>query len=412
MNKRKNSMDSISRDYLIKTLCHCVKIPSCSSDYGGNEGALQKFVADEMVAIGARVKKIEVSDVDGFCENKLCYGPDRQYENRPTVVGELGPIEAPALLVLAHSDTVGVERREEWSFDPFCGSVQNGNILGLGSGDDKWGIACMLTIMKNLKARAECFHRRVIFASTIDEENGVCNGLLLLMLAGIKAEAALYLDGCRQEINMGNLGGSVLFIYPRNNISVNYDAHFAQLKEACKIKSKERKYLFNRDYFVNNAVRDNSINVIERTDRKGKYLMVRIYTLPGEEKNKIATEIKDLVDCVLGKSTKEYEMKFKEPWFESALVSDDNFLFEYLKSSMLRFHGKEGIISTVAKQDAFVLQNYARIPTISFGISRSEFDNPGGKGGQHQPDEAVRIEDVWSGFKVAYDTVSKWGFNL
>ena len=62
---------------LIDELCEFVRIPSRSSPTGGEEGALQRVIAERMSSIGARVRVFEASDLPGFLEHELCRGPDR-----------------------------------------------------------------------------------------------------------------------------------------------------------------------------------------------------------------------------------------------------------------------------------------------------------------------------------------------
>ena len=72
---------------------------------------------------GARVRTFEADDMPEFRSHKICHGPNRQYKGRTTVIREVGPVDAPALLVLAHSDTVQINSPDDWTFDPFCGAV-------------------------------------------------------------------------------------------------------------------------------------------------------------------------------------------------------------------------------------------------------------------------------------------------
>ena len=125
---------------LIENLCQVVRIPSRSSPSGGEEGELQLLVAKKMKELGARVRIFEADDIPEFLRHPLCCGPERNYRNRPTVIGELGPDDGPALMVLAHSDTVPVNQPEKWTFDPFCGAVRPPLAIGLFL-RQRWGIS-------------------------------------------------------------------------------------------------------------------------------------------------------------------------------------------------------------------------------------------------------------------------------
>ena len=140
---------------LMDYLCQFIRIPSRSSASGGEEGDLQRAIAGYMRQLGARVRTFEAADLPDFQNHPLCHGPSRSYSNRPVVIGELGPPEGNALLILAHSDTVQIYQPELWTVDPYCGELRDGSIYGLGSSDDKWGLATMLVMMEALQNSAE-----------------------------------------------------------------------------------------------------------------------------------------------------------------------------------------------------------------------------------------------------------------
>ena len=144
------TLDENYKTTYLEELCELIRIPSRSTPEGGEEGPLQRLVAGKMKNLGARVRTFDPADIPGFLTHPLCSQPDRQYADRPTVLAEIGPQEAPALLVLAHSDTVPITKPGEWSFDPFGGEIRDGNVLGLGVSDDKWGTAALLTILRAL----------------------------------------------------------------------------------------------------------------------------------------------------------------------------------------------------------------------------------------------------------------------
>jgi acetylornithine deacetylase/succinyl-diaminopimelate desuccinylase-like protein len=73
------------------------------------------------------------------------------------------------LLILAHTDVVGVQR-EKWPVDPFGAVLQDGYIWGRGSKDDKPVLAANLMTMLLLKRRAVALDRDVIFLAESGEE--------------------------------------------------------------------------------------------------------------------------------------------------------------------------------------------------------------------------------------------------
>jgi len=394
-----------SKAQMIEDLCEFIRIPSRSSPEGGEEGALQTVVASKMMQAGAWVRVFEADDIPAFRRHPLCSRPDRQYANRPTVVGEMGPEDAPALLVLAHSDTVQIKDPEAWTFDPFRGDVCDGKVRGVGASDDKWGVAAMLVIMRMLAACPDCLRKRVIFASTMDEENGIGNGTLLLMLAGIRAQSALYLDGTEMKVCVGNLGGSFLYLRPKSPIDpVDRSRYNVALQAACANASKLRAPTYDRQFFRENLRRNQAVILIEWEDENGPYFVVAFYTLPGDSRHEICQELETAVAVAMGEDLCRYSLSYHEPWFEPALISVDTPLVHHMAAAVHDVLGRAPVITTVSKQDAFVLTNHADIPTVSFGPT----SRVSGPGAFHEPDECVSVEEAWAACRVAAAAVGRW----
>ena len=399
------TLDDGFKETYLQELCELIRIPSRSTPEGGEEGPLQRRVAGRMRDLGARVRTFDPADIPGFLTHPLCSQPERQYAGRPTVLAEVGPPDAPALLVLAHSDTVPIARPEDWSFDPFAGEIRDGNILGLGTSDDKWGIAALLTILRGLAGSKEPLRKRIILASTVDEENGVGNGLLLLTLAGVKAEGAIYLDGYRMNILIGNLGGTFLLLRPRGPAAGRLNArHADRLRGGCRKLSGQRAGLFEGTFYKDNAVRGSSINLIEWRDAKGPCFNINFYTLPGESKKKICAELDAMVKESLGEELRDYELDYRKIWFEPALISPGLPHVRCLAAAAEEVLKAKTVITTISKQDAFVLTNHARIPTVSFGPA----SRVSGQGAFHNVDECLAVEEAWAGCRIAHNAVLKW----
>jgi len=354
---------------------------------------------------GARVRSFVADEVPGFFRHRLCRGPDRNYRNRPTIIGELGPKHTPALMILAHSDTVQITRPADWTFDPFCGELLEGRICGLGAEDDKWGTAAMLTMMRALTTSRMPLKKRLIFASTIDEENGVGNGMLLLMLSGIQAEEALYLDGNEMQICVGNLGGSFLYLRPKRKIIPEEMArHAARLKTACVEMCKERVSVFSHPRLKDNLWREQSVILCENEDENGSYLMVAFYTVLEDDRDRVCTWLEAGVQAALGRDMDNYVLSYLEPWFEPVIISENTPMVRHLSHSIMSVLGREPVITTVSKIDAFVLNNHARIPTVSFGPAKKGTE----PGAFHQPDEYITVERAWHAYQITRNAVWAW----
>lgn len=97
------------------------------------------------------------------------------------------------LLLLGHTDVVTVER-ENWTFDPFLGTVADGKIFGRGASDAKSIVAASLEVLLALHRAQVPLTRDVIFLGVADEEAGGEQGITYLLnnhLNAIDAEFAI-----------------------------------------------------------------------------------------------------------------------------------------------------------------------------------------------------------------------------
>lgn len=401
-------VDSKYKNILVNELCEFIRIPSISDPEGGQEGQLQAVIADRMRELGARVRTFEADDYPEFYKHSLCSRPDRQYKNRPTVIGEIGPKDAPALIVIAHSDTVPISEPDQWTFDPFCGEIHDGKVLGLGATDDKWGLASLLSILRVVKDSDISLKKRLIFASTIDEENGVCNGLLLLMLAGITAQEGLYLDGTLKKVYIGNLGGSFLFLKPHTTLDEEkIDQHAELLQSAIEKYNRSRMSAYDQPFFTENLRREQSVILHKWKDDRGYYFNLAFYTLPGDKRSEICAGLEAMVRETLKERLNQYEISYLQPWFEPSIVDPNTPIVKHMIDTIPEITGAEAILASNQKIDAFVLNNYAGIPTMSFGPSSQVL----GRGAFHQPDEYLNIDEFWDAFQIACNAVCKWLIN-
>jgi acetylornithine deacetylase/succinyl-diaminopimelate desuccinylase-like protein len=80
------------------------------------------------------------------------------------------------LLLMGHTDTVGVQR-EKWAVDPF-GAVRKGNVIyGRGTNDDKDHVVVGVTILSLLKRMNVKLERDVIFLAEAGEESSTSVGI-------------------------------------------------------------------------------------------------------------------------------------------------------------------------------------------------------------------------------------------
>jgi acetylornithine deacetylase/succinyl-diaminopimelate desuccinylase-like protein len=110
------------------------------------------------------------------------------------------------ILILAHSDTVGVQR-DKWPVDPFAAVQKDGYVWGRGTSDDKDKLATNLMVMLLLKRSAARLDRDVIFLAESGEEAGTNVGIDYMVAEHfneIDAEFALT-EGGRTRLENGKV---------------------------------------------------------------------------------------------------------------------------------------------------------------------------------------------------------------
>lgn len=99
----------------------------------------------------------------------------------------------PPLLLMAHSDVVGVER-ESWTVSPFDGVVADGYVYGRGSQDDKGQVAAMAEVLLMLARAGVTLDRDIILLVEAGEEGTTEWGIDYMVeshLEEIRADFAL-----------------------------------------------------------------------------------------------------------------------------------------------------------------------------------------------------------------------------
>ncbi|MBL9215030.1 MAG: M20/M25/M40 family metallo-hydrolase [Opitutaceae bacterium] len=125
-------------------------------------------------AVAERLKA--VLDREGIPAEILASAP-----HRGNLVARLkGSGRKAPLLLMAHTDVVGVER-DRWTVDPFAAVVRDGYLYGRGAVDDKSMVAAFLQVLLLLHRERVALERDVIFAAVADEEMNGLHGIRFLV---------------------------------------------------------------------------------------------------------------------------------------------------------------------------------------------------------------------------------------
>ncbi len=145
----------------LQTLVELIKLDT--SQPAGNEHLAATYIAGRLDEVGIGYKIFE------------------PLPGRTSIVARLkGNGSKAPILLLGHTDVVTVER-ENWTFDPFSGTVKDGKVFGRGAADDKGIVAGSLEVLIALKEQNIALDRDVIFLGVADEEAGGQLGITYLI---------------------------------------------------------------------------------------------------------------------------------------------------------------------------------------------------------------------------------------
>jgi len=113
-----------------------------------------------------------------------------------------------SLIVNCHLDVVPEGNPADWRHPPFAGAIEDGQIFGRGSYDDKAGVVICLALLERFASRPL---RGDLIAHFVLEDETTGNGSLLCLAHGPVADAAIIVDGTRAERGINEHAGNVRF---------------------------------------------------------------------------------------------------------------------------------------------------------------------------------------------------------
>jgi acetylornithine deacetylase len=179
-----------------------IQIPSLT----GSEGRIQKFIAQELQALGFDLDIWE-PDLELLKSHPEFQQIPDDYHDRPNVVGTLkGKGGGKSIILNGHVDVVPVEPFDKWLHGgPWGGEVDDEKLYGRGSSDMKSGLACFIQAVKMLRESNIKLLGDIIIESVVDEERGG-NGTLAAVLRGYKADGAIIGEPTNMDIITENAG--------------------------------------------------------------------------------------------------------------------------------------------------------------------------------------------------------------
>jgi succinyl-diaminopimelate desuccinylase len=96
---------------------------------------------------------------------------DRYGDGNANVIARWGSVEAPAICLSGHLDTVSVTPAD-WSVDPFGAEIRDGHLYGRGAVDMKTGVAALVDAAVNHVETSQFRDRGMLLILTAEEEVG------------------------------------------------------------------------------------------------------------------------------------------------------------------------------------------------------------------------------------------------
>ena len=358
--------------------------PTLSPDSPG-EGDCAKMVAEVLDQWGFTVEIVEAT------------------AGRPNVVGQMGPRDAPALLLNGHLDVDGIEGMVH---EPFAAELRGGRIYGRGSADMKGGLAAICAsaaLGVDSHARAQ-----IVVAAVVDEEYESL-GMRALLSSGLKADAAIIAEPTRLAICPAHRGFAWFEVSftgraahgSRYDIGVDAIMHAGLLLAELDAIEQTREQGPTHRLLGRGSLHASTIDggVGMSTYPESCTLTIERRTLPGETSELAMREITDACSRVRSSHPAfDARVTLKTAQLPSD-VAEDSPIVKRLVRALESEDMRAPIEGLSAWTDAALL-NAAGIPTVCFG--------PGDIGLAHAAKEFVPVSEIESATRVLTRVVRDW----
>lgn len=405
------------RDEIISFLQDLVRIPSVV----GDEEKIQAFMNDTLRRMGLKTDVWE-PDIARLRKHPSWIRTKWNYHNRPNVVGTLkGGGKGRSIILIGHTDTVEVGRKELWKHDPFGGETIGGKLYGRGSLDMKQGIAAMTKAVEIINDSGILLNGNVILESVPEEEAGGA-GALDTILKGYRAEAAINPEPSGlKNVWLGTAGVN----YFRVKVSGrSVHAGMAHLGVSALLKTlkicdalmrldERRARVHRNEMFEKTWGRSCNLNIgIMKSGNwpssvpENAEIECRLSFLPDENMLHVRREVANTIKEVAKSDPWLVEHPPKVEWYgwkaEASEISQDEPIIRVLSK-----HAKETVGMDVeyscspfgADMRFFPLYAKPPIPCFMYGA---------GGGNMHGVDEYVNIDDVIDLTKIFAMTILDW----
>lgn len=402
------------RDKIIQFLRSLVAIPSVT----GEELEIQKFLSARLERMGFRIDVWE-PDLKELANHPAYLPPERDYKNRPNVVGIYkGTGNGRSLLCNGHVDVIPLGPMDAWKHPPWAGEMDGTRLYGRGASDMKSGLAAMTMALETLISLNVRLKGDVILEYTMDEE-ATGNGTLACVTRGYQADAGICCETSSLHIQPACIGRIWFEILVRG-------------KPAGIQRRWEGVNAIEKGYAIVNAVsnleqiRIDQLNHPLYPDKMGSLpcmvgmfqsgffpsafpdtclLKGSIATLPGEDTNQVKKSFVNHITTFSKTDSwlKDHspEVTFKGYCGDPAEISPDHPIVRAMVEKFGKVMGKDPqITGRQGAADIRYLIKYGQTPTVIFG--------PGLTEQMHANNEWVDTNDLIAATKVLALTMMDW----
>lgn len=390
------------RDALFSLLQTLVRFDTQNFGSGGNEAPCAEFIRQLYEKQGLETTLYCPDSVPGVVQSPL-YWPGQHTDTRPNVTGiRWGADRAERVMLAAHIDTMPAGDLSLWKYGPFEPVMEDGRLIGLGSCDDKFGIAGAFIALQTLDELGIRLRKTVVLNSYCDEEFGGGNGAVAAAMQ-CPCQTLVNLDGGSYEMWATALGGGCYQLRLHRQATSDDCMHVYRvlaeaMRELEQFGARRRAELHANRYYSGTVIADSAFRIgsVGCTGESHQDAQVSFVVYTDRTQQQIDAELAAIVQRL-------------QPVMERADVVTDGFIhtsrfFRYSEvdeqaeafrtlhacAETACGHPVRVAGSCLTDLSAFVGANPSAC-SFNFGVLR-DFSLPGGA---HQPNEFVDCEEFY-----------------
>ena len=387
---------------LFELLSTLIKINSENFGSFGREENVAKFIHEYALNLGLESDMFSPLEIEDF-KNHPDYLDGRNLENRYNVVARWrGEENIDELMIMGHSDTVPIGDLANWNFEPLCGEIVDGKILGRGAIDDKYALATALFIIKVLKENGFKPKKNLLFCAYSDEERGGSHGALAGVLK-YPCNSIVNMDGRYNQIwHCGSGGGEIKYFFHTektvDSALLTAKAIPIVLEEIEKFAENRRNEMANNKYYAGTIIPKTSLRYMGvRAGNQGMDLgrgEVYFVFYTDKTKEEIYAELNEIEKILFNRLAPlgiiGDGFKPETRFFHYVHCEPDSSDILRMVEASLEATGEAPIVCGSCLSDLSVISKYGSSRAFALGAGR-DFSEVGGA---HQPNEYMESDKL------------------